>query len=209
MILYEYFRSSASYRMRIALNWKGLPYDIRQVHLLKDEQFSSSYRAINPQARVPSLVQDDGHTLIQSPAILEWLEEAYPEPAFLPADLRERARIRGMAALIGCDIHPLNNSGVMVYLRKTLNLDEAAASAWYGHWITLGFTALEQMVDGPYCAGDTTSLADIYLVPQVANARRMHVDLTAFPKIVAIDAACLQHKAFADARPEIQPAAFT
>ena len=207
MILYEYYRSSASYRTRIALNLKGLSYDLVQIHLLRDEQFSASYRALNPQARVPTLVDDDGIALMQSPAILEWLEEVYPEPAFLPADALARARIRGMAALIGCDIHPLNNSGVMVYLRKTLSLDEAAVGAWYAHWITLGFSALEQMVQAPYCAGDTLSLADIYLVPQVANARRMHVDLTAFPKIVAIDAACLQIKAFADARPEVQPAA--
>jgi maleylacetoacetate isomerase len=207
MILYEYFRSSASYRMRIALNLKGLSYDIVQIHLLKDEQFSPWYRALNPQARVPTLVGDDGLTLIQSPAILEWLDETHPEPAFLPHDAVARARIRAMAALIGCDIHPLNNSGVMVYLRKTLGLDESAVSAWYAHWITLGFTALEQMVAGPYCAGETLSLADIYLVPQVANARRMNVDLAAFPKIVAIDALCLEHKAFADARPEVQKVA--
>jgi maleylacetoacetate isomerase len=207
MQLYEYFRSSASYRTRIALNLKGLRYDLVQIQLLQDEQFSPSYREINPQARVPTLVADDGTRLIQSPAILEWLEETRPEPPFLPADPLARARIRAMAALIGCDIHPLNNSGVMVYLRKTLHLDEPAVSAWYAHWITLGFTALEQMVEGPYCAGELMSLADIYLVPQVANARRMHVDLTSFPKIVAIDALCLQNKAFADARPEVQPAA--
>jgi maleylacetoacetate isomerase len=207
MQLYEYFRSSASYRTRIALNLKGLRYDLVQIQLLQDEQFSPSYREINPQARVPTLVADDGTRLIQSPAILEWLEETRPEPPFLPADPLARARIRAMAALIGCDIHPLNNSGVMVYLRKTLHLDEPAVSAWYAHWITLGFKALEQMVEGPYCAGESMSLADIYLVPQVANARRMHVDLTPFPKIVAIDALCLQNKAFADARPEVQPAA--
>jgi maleylacetoacetate isomerase len=112
-----------------------------------------------------------------------------------------------MAALIGCDIHPLNNSGVLVYLRKTLHLDDAAVSAWYAHWITLGFTALETMVEGPHCAGENLSLADIYLVPQVANARRMNVDLAAFPTIVAIDDLCLRHKAFADARPEVQAAA--
>ncbi len=207
MILYEYYRSSASYRMRIALNLKGLAYDIIQIHLLKDEQFSPSYRALNPQSRVPTLVDDDGHPLIQSPAILEWLDETHPDPAFLPKDARARARIRAMAALIGCDIHPLNNSGVLVYLRKTLHLDDAAVSAWYAHWITLGFTALETMVEGPHCAGENLSLADIYLVPQVANARRMNVDLAAFPTIVAIDDLCLRHKAFADARPEVQAAA--
>lgn len=207
MKLYEYFRSSASYRTRIALNLKGVGYDIAQIHLLKDEQFSAAYRAINPQGRVPTLVCPDGAVLMQSPAILEWLEETIPEPALLPGDALARARIRAMAALIACDIHPLNNSGVMVYLRKTLALDEAAVSAWYSHWITLGFTALEQMVDGPYCVGDRMTMADVYLVPQVANARRMHVDLSAFPKIVAIDALCLTHPAFADARPEVQAAA--
>jgi maleylacetoacetate isomerase len=207
MKLYEYFRSSASYRTRIALNLKSVGYDIVQIHLLRAEQFDPAYRAINPQARVPALVRDDGATLIQSPAILEWLEEAYPEPALLPADLLARARIRGMAALIGCDIHPLNNSGVMVYLRQVLGLDDAAVGAWYAHWITLGFTALEQLVEGPFCAGENLSLADVYLVPQVANARRMKVDLSAFPKIVAIDARCLTLPAFADARPEVQAAA--
>jgi maleylacetoacetate isomerase len=207
MTLYEYFRSSASYRTRIALNVKGVGYDIVQVHLLREEQFQPAYRAINPQARVPALVCDDGATLIQSPAILEWLEEAYPEPALLPVDVLARARIRGMAALIGCDIHPLNNSGVMVYLRQVLGLDDAAVGAWYAHWITLGFTALEQMVDGQFCAGEHVSLADVYLVPQVANARRMKVDLSAFPKIVAIDAHCLTLPAFAAARPEVQAAA--
>ncbi len=207
MKLYEYFRSSASYRVRIALNLKGLSAENVQIHLLREEQFAPAYRAINPQARVPSLIAADGEILIQSPAILEWLEEVYPAPALLPADPLARARIRAMAALIGCDIHPLNNSGVMVYLRTVLHLDDAAVSAWYAHWITLGFTALEQMVEGPYCAGAGLSLADVYLVPQVANARRMRVDLTAFPKIVAIDAACLALQAFADARPEVQPAA--
>jgi maleylacetoacetate isomerase len=152
-------------------------------------------------------VRDDGVALMQSPAILEWLDEVYPAPAFLPGDALQRARIRAMAALIGCDIHPLNNSGVMVYLRKTLQLDEAAVSAWYAHWIVLGFTALEQLVEGPYCAGTELTLADIYLVPQVANARRMKVDLAAFPKIVAIDEKCLALEAFANARPEVQPAA--
>ena len=201
MILHEFSRSSASYRTRIALNLKGVAYQTRQIQLVEREQFGAAYMAINPQARVPTLERDDGTTLIQSPAILEWLEETCPDPPFLPADPLARAHVRAMAALIGCDIHPLNNLAPLTYLRETLHADEAAVSAWYAHWITLGFTALEQMVGEPYCAGGTIGLADIYLVPQVANARRMKVGLEAFGKIVAIEALCLQHPAFAAAVP--------
>ena len=201
MKLHEYSRSSASYRTRIALSLKGVSYETPQVQLVQREQFSPAYLAINPQARVPSLVLDDGSTLIQSPAIIEWLEEVYPEPPFLPREPLARARVRGMAALIGCDIHPLNNLAPLNYLRDALHADQDAVSAWYAHWITLGFTALEQMVSGPYCAGDVLSMADVYLVPQVANARRMSVSLEAFPKIVAIDALCLMHPAVAAAAP--------
>jgi maleylacetoacetate isomerase len=199
--LHEYSRSSASYRTRIALNLKGVSYETLQVSLIAREQFSPAYLAINPQARVPSLVLDDGTTLIQSPAILEWLEEIYPEPPLLPREPLARARVRGMAALIGCDIHPLNNLAPLNYLRDTLGAGEDAVRAWYAHWITLGFTALEQMVSGPYCAGEALSMADVYLVPQVANARRYSVGLAAFPKIVAIEALCLAHPAVAAAAP--------
>ena len=199
---YEYSRSSASYRTRIALNLKGLSYETPQIHLVKREQFAPEYLAINPQARVPSLELDDGTILIQSPAILEWLEEAYPDPPLLPSEPLARAHVRAMAALIGCDIHPLNNLAPLTYLRERLQADDATVGAWYAHWITLGFTALEQMVGAPYCAGAALSLADVYLVPQVANARRMQVGLDAFPKIVAIDKACLQHPAFAAAVPK-------
>jgi len=202
MILYEYSRSSASYRTRIALNLKGLRYETPQIHLVKREQFTPDYLAINPQARVPSLELDDGTILMQSPAILEWLEEAYPNPPLLPTAPLARAHVRAMAALIGCDIHPLNNLAPLTYLRETLHADDAAVSAWYAHWITVGFTALEQLVAAPYCAGATVTLADVYLVPQVANARRMQVALDAFPKIVAIEAACLRLPAFAAALPK-------
>jgi maleylacetoacetate isomerase len=209
MKLYEYFRSSTSYRVRIALNLKGVPAELMQIHLLRNggEQFAPAFRAINPQARVPALVLDDGTTLIQSPAILEWLEEAFPEPALLPGDVLARARARAMAALIGCDIHPLNNLAVLVYLREVLTQDEAAVDAWYRHWIATGFEALEQMVGTPFCMGAGVTLADVYLVPQVANARRTKLDLAPFPRIVAIEQACLALKPFADARPEVQPAA--
>ena len=202
MKLHEYSRSSASYRTRIALNLKGVTYDTLQVQLVQREQFSPAYMAINPQARVPSLVLEDGPTLIQSPAILEWLEEVYPEPPFLPRDPLARAHVRAMAALIGCDIHPLNNLAPLTYLREALHADQDAVNAWYAHWITVGFTALEQMVSGPYCAGESLSMADVYLVPQVANARRMSVALGAFEKIVAIDALCLTHPAISAAAPK-------
>ncbi len=201
MILHEYSRSSASYRTRIALNLKGMSYETVQVHLLQGEQFGQAHLTLSPQGRVPALLLDGGETLIQSPAILEWLEEVHPTPPLLPKEPLARARVRAMAALIGCDIHPLNNLAPLNYLRQSLHADEAAVNAWYAHWITLGFSALEQMVAGPYCAGEALSLADVYLVPQVANARRYKVELTKFPKIVAIDALCLAHPAFASAAP--------
>lgn len=209
MTLHEYYRSSASYRLRIALNVKQVAVETVQVHLLRGggEQHGAAFRAINPQGRVPCLVLDDGTTLIQSPAILEWLEEAYPEPPLLPHDAMARARVRGLAALIACDIHPLNNTSVLGYLRNDLGQSPEAAQAWCAHWIQLGFAALEQMVGAPYCCGEAVTLADVMLVPQVANARRSNVDLAPFPRIVAIEQACLALKPFADARPEVQPAA--
>jgi len=209
MKLYEYFRSSASYRVRIALNLKALTAEAVQIHLLRDggEQFAPAFRAINPQARVPALVLGDGTALIQSPAILEWLDETFPNPPLLPSDPLARAKIRGMAALIACDIHPLNNLAVLVYLREQFNADEAAVNTWYRHWIATGFAALEQLVGAPFAAGDEITLADVYLVPQVANARRFSLDLAPFPRIAAIEHACLALQPFADARPEAQPAA--
>jgi maleylacetoacetate isomerase len=209
MKLYEYYRSSASYRLRIALNLKQVTVETVQIHLLRNggEQHTQAYRAINPQGRVPCLVLDDGTTLIQSPAILEWLEETYPQPPLLPAGALARAHVRSIAALIACDIHPLNNTSVLAYLKTDLAQPQPAVDSWYAHWIRLGFETLEQMVAAPYCCGDAVTLADVMLVPQVANARRMNVDLSAFPRIVAAEQACLALPAFAAARPEAQPAA--
>jgi maleylpyruvate isomerase len=206
--LYSYFRSSAAYRTRIALNLKGLPYEMASIHLTRDggHQHRPDYRAINPQERVPSLVLDTGEILIQSLAIIEYLDEAHPQPPLLPADLIERAKVRAMAQLIACDIHPLNNLAPLQYLKHTLKHEQAEIDAWYHHWVLRGFEALETMTgSGPYLAGDRVSLADICLVPQVYNARRLKVPLDRFPKIVAIDAACMRLPAFQKASPENQP----
>jgi len=205
---YGYFRSSAAYRLRIALNLKGLSPELIPIHLTKDggKQHTPEYRAINPQRRVPSLVLDSGETLIQSPAIIEYLEEVYPKPALLPADPVARAKIRAFAAVIGCDIHPLNNLAPLQYLKREMKQEQPAIDAWYHHWIIEGFTALETMVGpGPYCFGSEVTLADVYLVPQVANARRLKTPLDKFPKLVAIDAALAKLPAFEKARPDNQP----
>ena len=219
MKLYNFWRSGTSHRLRIALNLKGLPVEYLAVHLGKEEHLKDAFKAINPQQLVPALVLDgaeadsgDGssHTLIQSPAIIEWLEERYPSPALLPADQLERAQVRAMAALVGCDIHPINNRRILEYLRKQFGADEAAINAWCGTWIAAGFDALEAIIAGPasevsYCFGNTTTVADVYLIPQVESARRFKVDLTRWPKIMAIDAHCATLAAFADAAPARQP----
>ena len=209
MKLYEYYRSSASYRLRIALNLKGVGAESVHVHLLRNggEQHDAAYRAINPQARVPSLVLEDGTCLTQSPAILEWLEETYPTPALLPGDATGRAQVRAMAALIACDIHPLNNIGVLTYLKTTLGQSQDAVDDWYRHWIATGFAALEKMVSPAFCYGNAVTLADVMLVPQIANSRRVDLDLTPYPRIRAIEQACLALPPFAAARPECHPAA--
>ena len=208
MKLYTYFRSSAAYRLRIALNLKGVATEQIFIHLTKDggQQHSPEYRAINPQRRVPSLTLDSGEVLMQSPAIIEYLDEIHPKPAFLPADPVERARVRAFAAVIGCDIHPLNNLAPLQYLRRVLKQEQPAIDAWYHHWIVEGFTALETTIQpGPYSFGTNVTLADIYLVPQMYNARRLKVPLDKFPKLVAAEAACLKLGAFDRARPESQP----
>jgi maleylacetoacetate isomerase len=206
--LYSYFRSSAAYRVRIALNLKGLAYETAPVHLIKDGGHNRrpEFRAVNPQMRVPVLVTDAGDTLIQSIAIIEYLDETHPEPPLLPKDAVARAKVRGLAELVACDIHPLNNTSPLRYLKNTLHQAQPAIDAWYHHWVREGFEALEALIKpGPYACGSTVTLADVCLVPQVANARRLKVPLAAFPKIVAVDAACQALPAFAQAGPENQP----
>jgi maleylpyruvate isomerase len=209
MQLYNFFRSGTSHRVRIALNLKGIGYEYLPVDLRTEEHLDAAFRAVNPQALVPALVDGD-LTLTQSPAILEWLEERYPAPALLPADANERAHVRALAAVVGCDIHPINNRRILEYLRKTLGCDETAVLAWCGTWITAGFDALETMLAadrnrGAFCYGDAPTLADVYLIPQVESARRFKVDLTPYPNIVAIDRACGELDAFRRAAPAVQP----
>jgi maleylpyruvate isomerase len=205
--LYSFFRSSAAYRGRIALNLKGIAFETASVHLTRGggRQFAPEFRVINPQARVPALIVDGG-VLTQSLAIIEYLDETHPEPALLPADPVDRAHVRAIAQAIACDIHPLNNTSPLFYLKNTLKHDQETINAWYAHWITVGFEAIEILLrPGPYAYGAQVTLADVCLVPQVANARRFNVPLDTFPKIVAVDAACLALPAFDKARPENQP----
>ena len=208
MKLYSYFRSSAAYRVRIALNFKGIAYETKSIHLIKDGGHNKrpEFRAVNPQMRVPVLVTPAGNVLIQSLAIIEYLEETHPEPALLPKDPIARAKVRGLAELIACDIHPLNNTSPLRYLKNQLHQEQSAIDAWYHHWVLTGFEALEALLEpGPYACGDRVTLADLCLVPQVNNARRLKVPLDRFPKIVSVDAACLALPAFDRARPENQP----
>jgi len=206
--LYGYFRSSAAYRVRIALNLKQLPHDHEAVHLTRDggRQRSAEYRAINPQRRVPALALSSGAVLIQSLAIIEYLDEIHPAPPLLPTDPVARAQVRAFAQVIACDIHPLNNTSVLNYLKGPLKHDQAAADEWYRHWVKEGFEALEALVQGgPYAFGADVTLADLCLVPQVFNARRFKVDMAKYPKLAAVDAACARLQAFEKARPENQP----
>ena len=208
MKLYSYFRSSAAYRVRIALNLKGLAYETVPVHLVKEGGHNRrpEFRAINPQMRVPTLVVPTGDVLIQSLAIIEYLDETHPEPPLLPKDPIARAQARAIAEIVGCDIHPLNNIGSLRYLKRELHQEQAAIDAWYHHWVLTGFEAIEALVrPGPYACGGAVTVADLCLVPQVYNARRLNVPLDKFPKIVAIDTACLALPAFDRARPENQP----
>jgi maleylpyruvate isomerase len=206
--LYTYFRSSAAYRVRIALNLKGLQYDMVPVHLTKDggQQRKPEFHKVNPQMRVPALELSSGSVLTQSLAIIEYLDDIEPEPPFLPADALERANVRALAQVVACDIHPLNNLITLQYLKRGLKQEQTEIDVWYHHWVTEGFKALEQMLKpGPYAYGAHVTLADICLVPQVFNARRLKVPLDAFPKIVAVEQACLKQPAFDKARPENQP----
>ena len=207
MILHGYWRSGAAWRTRIGLNLKGLAYEQRGVDLRTGAQAEAAFVALNPQGLVPAL-EVDGAVLTQSPAILEWLEEAHPTPPLLPADPVDRAHVRAMAALIGCDIHPLNNLRVGKALRQTLGADQAAVDAWAARWILPGFEALERLVavhgDG-WCFGAAPTLADCYLIPQIYSARRFNVPLGAFPRLLAIEAAASGHPAFIAAHPDNQP----
>jgi maleylacetoacetate isomerase len=206
--LYTFFRSSAAYRVRIALNLKGLTYESAPIHLSKDggRNRTPEYRAVNPQMKVPALELDDGNVLVQSLAIIEYLDDIQPAPPLLPKDPLARSKVRAAAQIIACDIHPLNNVAPLRYLKNVLKHEQAEIDAWYHHWILEGFEALEVMIrSGPYYFGNAVTLADICLAPQVYNARRLKVPLERFPKIVAVDAACLKLAAFDRARPELQP----
>ena len=208
MKLYSYFRSSAAYRVRIALNLKGLSYDTAPIHLVKDggRHRTAEYRRVNPQMRIPALALSGGETLIQSLAIMEYLDEVYPDPPLLPVDAAQRARVRALAQIIACDIHPLNNSGTLAYLRDPLGHDSEVISEWYSFWVRSGFDAIEELIrPGPYAFGSHVTLADVCLVPQVTNARRFKVPLEDYPKIAAVDAACRKLAAFEQAAPENQP----
>jgi maleylpyruvate isomerase len=210
MKLHGYFRSSAAYRVRIALNLKGLTAEHLPHHLRKGEQIAPDYLALNPQGLVPTLEGDDGAVLTQSLAIIEWLDETHPNPALLPKDPLRRAKVRAFALAIACDIHPLNNLRVLKYLKARMNQEQAAIDAWYRHWVETGLASCEQMLlrtgwRGPYCFGEAPGLADLCLVPQIYNARRFDSDLSACPTLMAVDETCARHPAFAAAHPDRQP----
>lgn len=209
MELYGYWRSSTAYRIRIALNLKGLEAEQHFVNLREGEQHGGAHRRLNPLGRVPVLVDGD-ITLTQSLAILEYLDERYPEPPLLPGDAADRARVRALSQIIGCDIHPMDNLSVLKYLQSEFDVDGEGKLRWYRHWVLKGFDALEAMLaedtrTGRFCHGDRPGLADICLVPQVYNARRFECDLAPYPVITRIDAACNELEAFAHAAPEAQP----
>jgi maleylacetoacetate isomerase len=213
MKLYSYFRSSASYRVRIALNLKALPYEVVPVHLIRHggEQLAPEYRKLNPEALVPSLLDDAaGSILTQSLAIIEYLDETHPEPPLLPQSAIDRAYVRAVALSIACEIHPLNNLRVLRYLTRDLKVSEQDKDAWYRHWCEQGLATLEEKLAtdkrvGMFCYGDSPGLADCVLIPQIANAQRFNCDLSTMPTILRINAACLVLEAFASAAPARQP----
>jgi maleylacetoacetate isomerase len=209
MKLYTFFRSSAAFRVRIALNHKGLQYESVSKHLARSEHRAPDYLELNPQGLIPALAID-GVVLSQSLAIIEYLNDRHPEPPLLPADPIDRARVRSMALAIACEIHPLNNLRVLNHLRSELQQDDAGVGTWYRHWVSEGFAGLEQQArelsaGGRYCFSDAVSLADVCLVPQMFNARRFKTDLTPFPTLVGISTHLESLPAFAAARPEVQP----
>jgi maleylacetoacetate isomerase len=210
MKLYDYFRSSAAYRVRIALNLKGLAPERAFVHLRRGAQRDDDYLAVNPQGLVPSLVTDTGDVLTQSLAIIEWLDETYPQPALLPSKAADRARVRALSLAIACDIHPLNNLRVLRYLKGTLGVADEQRDGWYRYWCDVGLEALEtrlarEPATGAFCHGDMPTTADVCLVPQLANARRVDLDLTPYPTLLRIESNCQAIPAFAAAAPMKQP----
>ena len=212
LTLYGYWRSTSSYRLRIALALKGVAPDQIPVHLVRDggQQLKPAYRALNPQARVPALELDEGTVLIQSPAIIEYLEERFPSPPLLPTDLVARAKVRAVAAIIGCDIHPLHNVGPLTMLRNEFGCSETAVANWIARWVGDGLAAVEAMIPGgAFCFGSEPSLADAYVVPQLFAARRFGVPLTHLNKIGEVERAALTHPAFQAAHPNRQPDAET
>jgi len=209
MQLYSFFRSGTSHRLRIALNLKGLDAQYMPVDLRTEAHLRDDFKAINPQQLVPALVVD-GQVLIQSPAIIEWLEEKHPTPALLPRDADARAHVRALAAIVGCDIHPVNNRRILEYLRKQFGADTDAINAWCGTWISAGFDAYEALLAADpqregFSFGAGPSLADVYLVPQIEGARRFQVDLSRWPRIMEVDAVCGALDAFRRAAPMAQP----
>jgi maleylacetoacetate isomerase len=213
MKLYGYFRSSAAFRVRIALNLKGLSCETEVINLRTGDQSAGRYKSINPQGRVPAL-DIGGDVLVQSLAIIEYLNEVHPDPPLLPADAIGRARARGIANIIACDIHPLNNLAVLTYLGSRFKADQEAQNAWYRHWVAEGFAAVEAMLaggrdTGRFCHGDTPGLADICLVPQVFNARRFDCPLDGYPTLMRVFAECMKLDAFQRAEPSKQPEAAT
>ena len=209
MKLYSFFRSSAAFRVRIALNLKKIAYETAAIHLRRNDQGKPDYRAVNPQSLVPTL-EDGGQKLIQSLAIIEYLDEVHPDPPLLPKDPADRARVRALAEIVACDIHPINNLRVLRYLIHELGHDEAAIGKWYNHWIAAGFEALEPLLasdarTGDFCHGNSPGLADIALVPQVVNAERYKLDLKPYPTIVRIFENCMGLDPFVAAQPQNQP----
>jgi maleylacetoacetate isomerase len=209
MKLYNYFRSSASFRVRIALELKGLNYDYLPVHLVKGEHKNGSYAAVSPTGLVPALVTDSGDVLEQSMAIIEYLDETHPEPALLPRDPLGRAKVRALSQLIACEIHPLNNLRVLKYLVRELKLDEETKNTWYRHWVRTGLEAFERelsrLPQSTYCYGNTPTMADCCLVPQIFNGRRVNTPEDGLPRTMAVFDACMQHPAFKKAQPSSCP----
>lgn len=209
MKLYNFFRSGTSHRLRIALNLKGIATDYVAIDLRNEEHLEDAFQAINPQRFVPAL--DTGkQVLIQSPAIIEWLEEKYPNPPMLPFDAEERVHVRALAAIVGCDIHPINNRRILEMLRHHFGASEDSINAWCKQWIEAGFDAYESLIvadknRGRFSFGDTPTLADVYLIPQIESARRFHVDLSRWPTICSVEKVCLELDAFKKAAPNLQP----